>query len=350
MKVLDVMTTSRARCAHTCLRKHYFQYELGLRPATAAKPLRMGSAIHEMLDSIKCGCPLNDALATGAQKLVSEYGSENYAVMLEAETVLRMVHGWAWRWQNDGLKVLHSEHTYHLPLPHPTTGRCLNRWRTAGQIDGIVQREDGSVWLLEHKTCGEDISPDAVYWDKLHIDLQLSNYYMAAKKLGHDVQGVIFDVLRKPDIRPKQVPLRDADGLKVVLDQDGNRVMKADGKPRQSGDVEKGWSVETVLESIEDWGARFTADIYERPDHYFARRDVVRFDHEIHEARVDMYQTAKVVTQCRKADMWPRNDYACTARGRCPYLSFCSGYEPLDQDVPDGFEIVSDVHPELKGK
>ena len=59
-------------------------------------------------------------------------------------------------------------------------------------------------WLWELKTCGanEDISDGGVYFKKLTLDSQVSGYIAAARREGHDVKGVVYDVVSKTGLRP----------------------------------------------------------------------------------------------------------------------------------------------------
>ena len=49
----QLLTHSRMESFKRCRRRHYFEYEVGLRKQTDAKALRMGSAGHEGLDVLK---------------------------------------------------------------------------------------------------------------------------------------------------------------------------------------------------------------------------------------------------------------------------------------------------------
>ena len=49
----QLLTNSRAASFKSCRKKHWFEYEIGLRKQVDAKALRMGSAGHEALDAYK---------------------------------------------------------------------------------------------------------------------------------------------------------------------------------------------------------------------------------------------------------------------------------------------------------
>lgn len=67
---------------------------------------------------------------------------------------------------------------------------------------------------------GEDIQPDSDLWRRLQIDSQISMYVLAARRLGYPVECVLYNVTRKPTIKPTAIPLLDELGVKIVLDRD----------------------------------------------------------------------------------------------------------------------------------
>jgi len=203
------------------------------------------------------------------------------------------------------------------------------------------------VYLLETKTSAEEISPGSTFWKRTLLDPQLSLYLPAIRKLGHDPHGCIYDVLRKPAQLPSTVPLLDADGLKIVLDSAGLRVRTKDGKKwRQTGDTDAGYVLQSRPETPEEYGARCLEAIAENPSKYYARGVVVRLEADEREAAQDMWNTAALMRDARRLQIYPRNADACVSWGReCDYLNVCSGITSL-QD-PLFFRFEEDIHEEL---
>ena len=314
-KTLDTLTHSRMSCFKTCQRKHYLSYELGMRRDRDAQPLRMGSAFHEGIDLLKQGKTLADACLMIRQ---------NYADMptwadidewlTECEIVLRLVSGWEWRWQDDEIEVIATEQTFSIPLINPDTGASSKTWRLRGKLDGVIKLGDGRLAVMEHKTTGDELSPESNYWRRLKLDQQISLYYLAAKSLGHDVQTVIYDVARKPSIRPKLIG-------------------KGDDKRR---------------ETPTEYGERFSGDIADRPDFYFARREIPRLDSDLLEFQYELWQIAQQMQDARRLGRNFRNTSACVMFGQCQYLNVCDLKLDGSGDAPTGFVYVSNVNPELE--
>jgi hypothetical protein len=157
----------------------------------------------------------------------------------------------------------------------------------------------------------------------------------------------VYDVLRKPDQRPSDVPLLDEDGIKIVHDAVGQRVRTKDGKKwRQTGDTELKYTLQSRPETPEEYGARCLEAIAENPSKYYARGVVVRLEADEREAAQDMWNTASLMRDARRLNMYPRNVDACISWGsECDYLNACSGITDLNDPLFYRFE--EDIHEEL---
>ena len=348
------LTHSRIQCAKTCLRKHYLLYVLGLRPDREAPPLRMGRAFHRGMElAAQMG---RDEAILGA---VADYDAgpppdfdeeQVYKWQIERETVARLLAGHFWRWAEADaeMEIVATEEAFQIPLRNHVSGRTSRTWTLAGKRDRVSWLPDRRLAIVEYKTTSSDLDPGSDYWKRLIIDSQVSLYWLSALDSGLDVQTVIYDVARKPVIRPRQIPMLDEEGNKIVFDIAGNRVFKKDGKPRQSASVKDGYTLRTRMETPEEYGERFTSDIVERPDYYFARREIPRLPSDIEEARFELWQWGKILRDCERYGRWPRNTSACNGFGRCACWDLCTGgFDPADGVVPEGWIQVGDVHQEL---
>lgn len=146
-----------------------------------------------------------------------------------------------------------------------------------------------TVYLLETKTSGEDISPGSMYWRKLLLDNQVSMYINAFRQQGMDVAGVVYDVIGKTRLRP--------------------------GKG----------------ETPESYEARITAQIGEQPDRYYQRGIITRTDAELAEHQWDIWMTADSIARAAELEWYPRNVGNCVRYNRpCDYWAVCSGETTID--------------------
>lgn len=344
----QLLTHSRQSCFKTCRKQHYFGYELGIRRELDAKALRMGSAYHDGLEALGNGLGIDVACEWAAQHY--ENCPENFDAWewsIERETVLRMLCGYDWRWQDYGLIHISSEPSFEIPLLNPETGRPTPNFNLAGKIDGIVQLKDGRLAVREAKLLGDDIGPDSSLWRRMRIDHQVSLYVLAARRLGYEVDTVLYDVACKPGIKPSNVPVLDELGAKIVLNGSGIRVKTERGLWRQTGDKEKGYVLQSRQMTADEWGEKLNEDIAARPDFYFARVEIARMDQDLKEYEYELWEIQQTMREAQRSGRWFRtvSKHTCDY---CPVFDLCSnkGFDP-EGTLPEGYVRVSDVHPEL---
>ena len=226
----------------------------------------------------------------------------------------------------------------------------------AGKIDCLGRTlAHGEETMVEAKTTSYGIDPDSDYWLRLRYNMQLLQYVDAARKCGHDVSNVIYDVVRKPMISPKEIAELDSLSRKIVVDKDGKRVLKKNGEPRQSGSEADGWTVKTHIETPDEFAARLRDDCMTRPDFYFARREVPILDKDLQDFHAQRKALMGIVTHLRSAKVhplhpetaWPRTVSSNTCKW-CQYSSFClQNISVNPKNPPDGFAITR-FSPELE--
>lgn len=342
----ELLTHSRQDCFKTCRKKHWFAYELGLRRIDDARALRMGSAFHAGIDALGAGLGIEQACIRVRD---SYWAKPEYIDQqewdYETETILRLICGYEWRWENDKLEYIATEFSFRLPLVNPETKGKSKTFDLAGKIDGIVKLADGRKAVKESKTLGEDLGTDAPLWRRLRIDHQISLYVLAARRMGYDVDCVLYDVTRKPTIKPTQVPILDNLGVKIVLDGNGERVKTKNGW-RLTADPEKGYVLQQRPMTPAEWGEKLTNDIAERPEYYYRRVEVPRLDKDLAEFEVELWDISRTIADAQNLD----RHYRTVNRETCAFCSYfdpcTTGYSPSD-NVPEGFVKLSNIHPEL---
>lgn len=335
-----------------CPRMYQWRYEKMLRPDRDEKPLRFGDAFHRGRDAMSGGMDgvrvLVDSLYD-EKKLDAENWTDPEAGKRELDyeciTVLCLLEGYERAWSDSQLTWLASELPFELPVTNPETGAASRTFRQAGKVDGIVELPDGRNALLETKTTSDAIGPGSDYRNVLAINQQVSKYTLAAQALGHDVQTTIYDVVRKPTIRPTMVPALDADGLKVVLDETGARATNKNGSPRQTAG--EGLTLQARPMTPDEWREKLAADIASRPEYYFDRFEVPRLQQDLDEYSHELWWIADAIRNCRRTGHWFRNTSSCRKFNRlCPYYVLCAGLVDT-AGVPAGFRQAGCAHEEL---
>ena len=342
---LQLLTNSRRNSFGTCHRRHQFEYELCMRPIDDAGVLRIGSLTHLCLEKWWWA-----ADGTTTERLIeiedvlhaqAEAGMDAYDIAL----VRAIMVGYEVRWGNlHAIKTLSVEAQYQAPLMNPATGAPSRTFALAGKLD-VIAEIDGRVVIVEHKTTSEDIGADSRYWLKLAIDGQVSGYYIGAKALGYEADGCCYDVLRKPGMKPANIPLLDADGIKQVFGADGNRVRNKDGKSwRQKASTADGYILQTRVETPEEYFARVLEEVKANPEKYYGRREVARTDSDLVEYLDDMWATGREIAEAQTKGRWPRNPRSCDIYSGCPYFDVCASRASIEDTTRF---IKGDIHREL---
>ena len=329
------ITHSRLVTLNTCRRKAHLSYMVGLRADRDAPALRIGTAVHFGIELWHSG---HGSVDDVCREVVESYAVEiakardPEAMHHEVAKVLALLRGYCWRWQNAPLEFVETELAFDLPLRNPKTGASSRLHRVAGKIDGIVRLEDGTFALHEIKTTSDAVDLGSDYWRRLRIDGQVSHYMIAAREMGFDINAVLYDVIRKPTIKPKAI----SKAARKQADEDGhyfNTPIDGPCPDRETSDL---------------YVARVLDDIGENPDKYYTRGVVHRTDGELDEYRAELWQSHKLMLDPTLSRT--RNTAACLSHyGRCPFFDLCTtGQCPEPGDAaPEGFVKLDSVHPEL---
>lgn len=324
------LTNSQIATFRTCQRKEYYSYRLGVRPEQQGRALRFGSMMHYGIEMVAKG-----HLPSEACQAVSDFyngiqwsGVGNPRdIEIEHMQVVALLNGYFNKWLGtdpNHLQVIENievERQFELKIPY-------QKRVFAGKIDGIVKLANGQVAVRETKTASDDIAADGDYVRRLRIDNQISGYVIAAKSMGYEIDTVLYDIIKKPGIKP------------LSATPEESRKYTKEGKLYANQREED--------ESAADYYDRLYADIQANPDKYYARYNIPRLDSDLQEWRDGMMDTMKEIHQAYEHDRKARNTAACLAYGRCPYLDVChSGIAP-GESVPPGFNQRTRIHEELE--
>lgn len=342
-----LLTSTRLKVARKCKREHHIKFALGYRPVHDADELFFGILVHLCLEAWWLAVQRGQ-LAIALDFALGALAKAKAGVWDKARAEA-MVRGYDARWSDEAqhYEVISVEQRFETDVINPETGAKSQTWRLGGKLDVLLRdRRDGRARFMEHKTSSEDLSAGSGYWQRLRMDGQVSIYFDGAKALGHEVSACVYDVLKKPQQRPSQVPVLDEHGNKIVLNEKGERVRTGKGKWRQTADKEQGFVLQTREETPGEYLLRIVESIAKSPDEYFGRVEVVRLEDELNEARADIWALSKGLREDELAHRAPRNPDACERFGRmCSYFDVCTGAASLDD--PRLFLRSTTVHPEL---
>jgi hypothetical protein len=283
----------------SCHRAFKFCYEDLKRPIKTSDALNFGTAMHQLLE----------CYWLGAEAEYPQVDDEYTAMTLKA-----LFEGYRNRWEEydrNTYDAICTERAFKAPLMNPETGGISKTFHLAGKIDALAkEKATGKVVIVEHKTTGQDIGPGSDYWRKLPIDGQVSGYYVGAEAIDYPASKCLYDVIRKPTIKPLKATPED----KRKYNKDGSL-----SKACREND-----------ETPDEWYERLTADIASRPDYYYARIEISRSDNDLMEYLFDMWAVSREIADAERMNRWSRNSQACSVYGTCEYFGVCTGEQDID--------------------
>lgn len=187
-------------------------------------------------------------------------------------------------------KVIGNQVERVVPIRNPATGYPMRDMELIVKIDTELER-NGKVIVREHKTTTQEIRGFDSYWQRVHVDSQVSIYALA---MGAD--AVLYDVIRRPMLRLSKDDKKADDPLTAYV----HRLME---------------------------------DIDSDQDRYFQIRTIYKTDHDMQRVAWSLYHQACALRDMVKTGSFYRNSNHCVGRyGACPYLGVCTGTQSLDDN------------------
>lgn len=340
VSIADTYTNSSLATFRACPRKYELRFNQRLERATEdqREALTVGHVWHMAHDVQAKGGDPYKAIADHAPTLL-------WVVKLS-----RMFAAYGWYWKTQALNIVESERSFRtLQGSLPFSTFCDDPV-FEGQIDGVVWTADGRRGIVERKTTADSLAADSDYWKKLRLDVQVGIYALAegasAGNKSRVPDFILYDVARKPTIIPKGLTIKDRQRMRMELDSRG--VATHFGEEFNATQLAAPL-FETQHEDEHLYGARLTADIGDRPDYYFARREVPRTINDYNGLIKDLDMQVEMIVRTQERSLWFRNPDACHAFGTCEFFSLCSNNVHPARDVPppEGFRRREHLHPEL---
>lgn len=272
----------------TCQKKYEWDKVQRLDLVAERRPLGMGKAFqlcieHENLDhavSVREGVEIRDQRQEDALQI------EEAVVRAGAKLYLS-------KWGTpEGER---REVEYRVQLRSPWTGHYSRTFDLLGYADGVIDREDYVLELIENKFVGRI---DPITLRRLPLDRQVSlACYGLWRATGRSVRIVHYRYVKKPSIKPRQG------------------------------------------ESIPEFCERLAADYEERPDFYSHEEHLFRSEKDLLRVEGELWQWAEQLRAARRQRLWPRDTARCSDYGGCPFVPLCAGEpdaESLYRPRPEG--------------
>lgn len=195
-----------------------------------------------------------------------------------------MLTGYAVRYADETFTVEAVEEEFQTKIRNPETNAESRSFTLAGKVDGLV-RQDGALWLLEHKTAS---GIDGAYIEKLWMDFQTTLYAHAVESVrGEPVAGVIYNVIAKAGLRPYEA-----------------------GKKRTADETEEEFAVR-----LAEW--------YTDPE-AFHREELLISRGRFAVLDAELWELTQALLDARRRDVWYQNPSQCFQFNHaCSYWPIC---------------------------
>lgn len=216
-------------------------------------------------------------------------------------------------YERDGYTPRGVEVPFTLPLVDHEKGGQLGDATYSGIIDSVVEDDSGQLWFMDHKTAS---NPDRSYWQELKTNAQISHYLLAAMQMELPVKGMIWDVIQKPSIKPKDLT------KKAIVELEGGDYCGLPFKAGYHGEER---------ETPQMYGQRVYAAYIAEPGKYFERRNQYRTPQQLLRYLKGLNRNAAGMEVIKA---FP--DHATESLGSCKsFGSLCDYHQICAEDDPE---------------
>ena len=290
------VSSSQCSLARSCWQKYKFHYMDGLRPKKRSSSLSLGLVLHKCFDMHYQGSDTKKIM----QYISTTFDDEmSKASLPDQEDILLNKYTAIGMWlyypnKNLNFQEIESEKEFETRLGN------LRGVRFVGRVDGDV-KQNNTWWVRDVKVTGLGLRQ---FEGRASISYQASAYiYGLAKVTGKKIQGVFFDVIKRPLLKKR------------------------------------------VDETGEDFGRRIMDDYGDakKQKMYYTRHYTYRSPRNIQNFLDDTIKVTREIRTRRRTNDWYRNTDACWSYNtECPYRRICFAAKP-DEQVVDMFYTRKEV-------
>ncbi len=290
-----------------CRRACYWRYVKQIVPIQQKEAsLWFGSLIHECLEIWHNTRRLDSVLEHIDRTCLTR--DSDPGVKRDWNVARAMMTAYAEQYPTEDFTVVELEKEFTGEIINPATGAKSKSFVLSGKVDGIVQKADGTTWLLEHKTAS---SVGGDYVSRLWTDFQVILYsHYVREALGIPVSGIIYNILQKPKL------IQSAGETEEEFES-RHRALAAKNKSGKSSAKRK------LPESDEEYQSRL-AEWFKEKD-AFLRVELLFDTDDFELLRAELWELTQQYLDARRRDAWYQNTSYCFQYNRaCGYYPICS--------------------------
>lgn len=188
------LSNSKAKTWRRCPKQFEFKYKMNLKSKKRARPLELGSFVHELMQWHYDGMDWKEAWRQGRDQFYGLFEEEREDLGDIPADALRIFTAYLrhYRDEDQHYHIIDTELDEVITLPNGLRFRMI--------IDLVVEEPDGGIWLWDHKNVGNFMPVEFML-----LDSQLSRYFWGAQYLGYKpLRGILFnELITKPPTLPK---------------------------------------------------------------------------------------------------------------------------------------------------
>lgn len=190
------ISNSMMTTAKQCWKKYEWRYLMNLEPIEQRQALNLGKVVHAALEMYYKGFKDNEIIAY-IDAAFNESRAKVEVSEVEDVDIAHAIAKGMWlgfQKDKDTFQEMQSEKKFSVPFKTRGVKYGLS---VDGIMDGLAKK-DNRWWVRETKTTSLNRRQ---FKERMDVSEQASMYVWAARKLGFDVQGVMYDGIHKPLLR-----------------------------------------------------------------------------------------------------------------------------------------------------
>ena len=192
------ISCSSAGCFLTCPRRYFYEYIMRLSPREEYHYFLWGKLVHAYANYVDMGVTEHEDIMKELEQGECAELAKTCDASLKA---LFLAHRFKYREEDEHYITLASEVKFKYDLTYDTS--------FVGRVDRIVEdKRTGKRYVWERKTASQT---STTFWKYIEMNPQTRGYPFAVERtLGLQVDGIIYDVLKKPALHKNALETEEA--------------------------------------------------------------------------------------------------------------------------------------------
>lgn len=303
-----IYSVSQVNLYKQCPKKYYYNYILKRIPVEKADSLQFGTAWDD-ISALAWPINIESLIGQETNKVASDYLKRNMDKLSQVDIIVLLTL----------FKHYKPEINYSSLYHQASKIVYINNRKFIVKCDTLIRLKNGETVIREAKHTKLDIQGGSLYWRNLELDAQIGIYCY-----GFEVNTVLYDVVKRPTIRPSSVDTRAA-FVRFHADNEFHSLTKK----KQSEVIKDGLHLVTPEQQRDCYQTRLEADILENRDKYYQMRNVYKTEKKTTVDLENISHWLYLMMLSIQENMWPMNEKSCANFSGCEYFDVCLGNKDI---------------------